>query len=211
MKKIFMIVTIITLILITHISAYATNISINGKSVDFTEDSGYPFVDENNRTLVPLRVTMEAAGAYVDWNSNNQIVQVLTSHTTILVPIGKNYILNNGEKIETDTKAIIKNGRTYLPIRAVLEASNFSVDWDNKTQTVFASNYDFSSNDWIPYSTGDLSTLITNVLKGNVVYYNGQYWASPEYSNMIANEQVIYFNDISPETEPVNRYELLDW
>ncbi len=33
----------------------SVNIVINGKAVAFTNDSGRPYIDENGRTMVPLR------------------------------------------------------------------------------------------------------------------------------------------------------------
>ena len=62
--------------------------------------------------------------------------------------------------------------------------------------------------EWVPYGTSDLALLAKNILKGNVVYYNGQYWCSPEYANMVANAEVVYSNDISPTAEPVDRFGL---
>ena len=50
---------------------------------------------------------------------------------------------------------------------------------------------------WVPYSTGSRATLLKYLASGQVVRHNGQYWASPELVNMIANEEVVYFNDIS--------------
>ena len=47
-----------------------------------------------------------------------------------------NHYYKNGQKISNDTAAIIKDGKTYLPIRAVLEAFGASVGWDGATQTV---------------------------------------------------------------------------
>ncbi len=52
------------------------------------------------------------------------------------VPIEQKYIIKNGEKIETDTAAKIVNGRTFLPIRAVIEAFGSTVEWDKSLKTV---------------------------------------------------------------------------
>lgn len=38
---------------------------------------------------------------------------------------------------------------------------------------------------WAPYNTSSLSTLADNVLSGNVVYYNGSYWATPDYRDSL--------------------------
>ncbi len=137
------------LIFIFSASAYGVdiNININGVDVIFTESTGNPYVDENYRTQVPLRVTMERAGADVTWDSEYYTAIIEKKGTVVRVPIGVKYIDVDGKQIPTDTAAVIIDGKTYLPIRPVLEAVNFNVNWDNELQTVFASNYnDFLEN-----------------------------------------------------------------
>jgi len=49
-------------------------------------------------------------------------------------------------------------------------------------------------------------------LNGNVVYFNNQYWATPEFANSIKNAEVVYEHDISDvEYDPAERYELRDF
>jgi len=52
------------------------------------------------------------------------------------VPIGKNFILVNGAQQSIDTAAQIANSKTYLPIKAVVEALGGKVAWDPSTKTV---------------------------------------------------------------------------
>lgn len=189
------------------------NILLNGKAVKFTNDSGYPYVDENNRTMVPLRVTMESAGFAVGYDSNAHTAIVITEHNRIEVPIGTNKIYANNQLTENDTNAVVKNGRTYLPIRAVLEKAGYTVEWAGDTRTVNAYTFNYDENEFIPYSTSSLTTLVDNILKGNVVYINGQYYATPDYVKMMTNVQVHYLGDdlntaIYPQE---SRYDLADF
>lgn len=46
----------------------------------------------------------------------------------------------NGEKLITDQSAIIYQDRTMVPLRAICEALNCKVDWDNGTQTAQIEN-----------------------------------------------------------------------
>ena len=121
-------------------SAASTGIVIDGIGVVFTQSSGLPFIDSSNRTQVPLRATMEQFGATVEWDSKSQTAIVKKDGTTVKVPIGKYYIYKNDLSIANDTAAIIKDNRTYLPIRAVLEAFEAEVDWDNVNSTVVVSS-----------------------------------------------------------------------
>lgn len=177
-------------------NAYSSvNILINGKKVNFTSDTGYPFVDKNNRTMVPLRVTMETAGFAVGYDSSNETAIIITDHDRIEIPVGTNYIYNNNNLIKNDTNAVIKDNRIYLPIRAVLESADFTVAWDSTTNTVNAYIINPNSDELVLYSTSDLSELVKNVLEGNVVYINGQYYVTPEYLKLLTNVKVYYSGD----------------
>ena len=59
----------------------------------------------------------------------------------------------------------------------------------------------------MPYSTSSPSTLANALARGDVIYRNGQYWASPDFVNRLSNENVVYVNDIAP-APPADRYAL---
>ncbi len=112
------------------VSASAIDVIIDGVKVEFNDSTGYPFISAENRTLVPLRATMEAFGATVRWDAETSTALVTKNEATVTCKIGENRIFRNGTEIPNDTAAIIKDSRTYLPIRAVLEALDAKVDWD---------------------------------------------------------------------------------
>lgn len=85
---------------------------------------------------------------------------------------------------------------------------------ETTTQTA-AAQPDYSYNtqttadpyaDWVPYHTSSPTTLAQAMANGYVVYHNGQYLASPYYFKMLSNQTVVYFKDISPETESIDRF-----
>lgn len=137
----------------------AVKIVINGEPVVFTEESGEAFIDENSRSLVPLRVTMETAGLTVGWDNAAKTAVVVSENGRIEVPIGTNLVYCNGEAIENDTQAVIKDSRTYLPIRAVLEAAGFTVNWNNEERTVEAVN-EAGANTPVAYTGEDINTAL---------------------------------------------------
>jgi len=142
MKKVYkIIINIIVFVFILSRLAMAETknniaITINDEHVEFNDNLGYPFIDSNNRSLVPFRVTLEKFGAKVSWDNTNKIAIAEKYGYKVEVPIGKSYISKDGERIEIDTSAQIIDGRTYLPIRAVFEAFGATVNWDDTTQTV---------------------------------------------------------------------------
>ncbi|MCT4563866.1 MAG: DUF5050 domain-containing protein [Maledivibacter sp.] len=137
MKKIFWITILISLVLSTI--AFAENdikIYIDGEKIEFDLESGAPFIDENSRVQVPFRIVMEKFGSEVSWDGEKKEATAKKDNVIVKVPIEQPYIYKNDEKIDSDTVAIIKNGRTYLPIRVVLEAFGAEIVWNNNNKAV---------------------------------------------------------------------------
>lgn len=111
------------------------------KELAFLEDEGHgiPFIDKNNRTMIPMRKPLESIGADVTYDANNRIAIASKEGTTIKIPIGKSTIDVNGQKVAIDTEAIIKDGRTYIPLRAVFSAFGYDVEWHNNSKTIYLS------------------------------------------------------------------------
>ncbi len=79
---------------------------------------------------------MESFGAEVNWNNDTRTAMVKMGETTVEVPLGQNYIFINGTQVAIDTSSVIKDDRTFLPIRAVVEAFGSDVEWDRFAKTV---------------------------------------------------------------------------
>ena len=44
--------------------------------------------------------------------------------------------MKNGVSVPMDTKSVIKEGRTFLPVRALGQALGAQIGWDSATRTV---------------------------------------------------------------------------
>ena len=113
-------------------------VTIDGQPVAFDDTYGYPFLDEAGRTQVPFRVTLESFGCTVSWDNDTRTAIAEKDGVVVEVPIGQAYILENGRQVPIDTTSLIRGDRTYLPIRAVLEAFGAYVTWDNENRQVVA-------------------------------------------------------------------------
>ena len=102
-------------------------IYINEDKVDFYDT--LPFIDENDRTIVPVRFISESFDAYVKWYSETREVKIIKDDKTIILKIDSNVAKINGESIEMDTKALIVNNRTVVPLRFVSEAFQFEINY----------------------------------------------------------------------------------
>lgn len=118
---------------------------VNGKLIGFSPETGYPYLDENKRTLVPIRAAMEAYGCDVSWDEARNTAIVKKDGVTVEVPVGQNYIKKDEFENFIDTKAVLQNNRVYLPIRAVAEAFGAEVSWNQATETVIIISPDNSN------------------------------------------------------------------
>ncbi len=84
----------------------------------------------NDRTVVPVRFIAESFGADVSWDDATKKVTVKKDDSTIELYIDKAEISVDGETSTLDTAAQIIDGRTMLPLRAVVEALGKEVFWD---------------------------------------------------------------------------------
>lgn len=127
---------ILSFALVSNVSAAKnTNdikIEIDGKNV--ISDVA-PFIN-NERTLVPIRVISENLGYNVNWDNNSRKVTVKNSNKTIELFIGKKNVSVNGVDNSIDVAPMIKNDRTFVPLRFISESFDNDVNWDNDTRTV---------------------------------------------------------------------------
>ena len=101
-----------------------------------------------SRTMVPIRVISENLGKVVIWDNDDKKVTIkdekgnefsLVINEKFMEDISSNVY----RKIELDAPAVIKNDRTFVPIRAIAEAFGERVDWDNdKRVVVIGEGYD---------------------------------------------------------------------
>ena len=93
-------------------------------------------VQMNGRTLVPLRDIFEALGATVNWNPAAQTILATQGQTQIGLAINNKTASVNGSPVELDQAATLINGRTFVPLRFVAEATGAKVDWNGAMQRV---------------------------------------------------------------------------
>lgn len=114
--------------------------SVDGKAAVFSEVTGFPYITDAGKTMMPVRICLDSIGCEVDWDDSTKTVISRKGDTEIDIPTGKNILYVNQKAVVIDTSAVLENGRTYLPLRTVLEAYGYRVDWNGDTRTITASS-----------------------------------------------------------------------
>ncbi len=104
-----------------------------------------------DRTMIPLRFVFEALGADVYWDDETlrgfQIIAAVKNNKKIIMAIeeykfykftGNNIagFAEESESVHLDVPPFIIDNITFIPIRAVCEAFDMTVDWEENTNTV---------------------------------------------------------------------------
>lgn len=106
---------------------------VDGRPIDFDSP---PFIDTNNRLIVPLRFVTEALGAGVGWDSASRTVTIMREEDLVLFRINSSLAVVNGEEKVMDTVPVLKNNRTMVPARYISEYFGALVDWNPTTRIV---------------------------------------------------------------------------
>ena len=108
------------------------NIKVNGKKIKMDT---VPYIN-NGRTMVPVRFISEELKLNVDWNEKTRTVIIQDQNQKAELVIGSDNVKKDNANIKLESPAEIRNGRTFVPVRAIAEIFNSEVQWDQVTKTV---------------------------------------------------------------------------
>ena len=106
--------------------AFVNNIETQ---VDSTNADVKPLVT-NGRTLVPVRFISENLGANVKWEQKTTEATVTLGNKVVKFVVGSKKMKVGKKDVELDAAAMISEGRTYLPLRSLVEALGKKVFYD---------------------------------------------------------------------------------
>ncbi|MDW7673692.1 MAG: N-acetylmuramoyl-L-alanine amidase [Bacillota bacterium] len=108
-------------------------IQVNSKLISFDVQ---PYIDGNNRTMVPLRFVAEELGGEVTWNEGASEVGIVQNGKVIKLKINSQVAYVDNKTVALDTVPIIKDSRTMVPLRFISEGLGAKVEWDSQQYIV---------------------------------------------------------------------------
>jgi hypothetical protein len=121
---------------------------IDSEEVYFSESDGMSFLDNNGRTQVPLRKTMETAGIIVSYESSERSILLSNGEIDIILIIDSP-LINVGESVfRLDTVPVILQNRTYVPLRFIFEQFGYAVEWNETERSVRITQIEDGSPGW---------------------------------------------------------------
>ena len=143
---------------------------INGVDEEIDAGRGTSPIISNGRTIVPIRAIIEAFDGKVDWDNNTKSAILTIEDDVAVLTIDSNVAYFNSVPYALDTKPVIINGRTMLPIRFIAESFNLGVAWNNDTRTVtlVRNGLDESEYNYIVSQVPDYSGYPVVIINNNV-------------------------------------------
>lgn len=192
MKKSFLAITLVvtmmaTLVMgntVSHASENAVTITLNGTVV---ESDVAAYINEDGRTMVPVRLVSEALGASVDWDEVNRQVTITKEGVLLTLTIDETSYKLDDQEMTMDTAPVIVDGRTMVPVRFVSEALGINVGWNATSYTVVLSDAVLQDTSYTIVTTGQESSYDNegNVItpsEGDDYYGQDADYASAEFS-----------------------------
>lgn len=162
MKK--LILTAITTVLLTLPVMAADSVTVysNGNLV---ADKG---IIIDGRTLVPVRGVFEYMGYTAEWDNNTKTATLTNPKKNIIITLtnGENTFTVNNTSITPEVPQQIIEGKFMLPLRAVGEAVNAKVGWNNNTKTATINE----TNNFIKISPVEENDPIIDEIPINEIY-----------------------------------------
>lgn len=127
---------------------------------------------KNGSTMVPMRAIFEALDMEVEWNNEEKSVTATNGTDTIKLTIGEKTMKVNGEEIELNSAPYIEDGSTMVPVRAVSESVEATVEWngDDYEVIITTAEYDENKDKW-KENTGTIN-LDSMTATGNGITVN---------------------------------------
>ena len=115
----------------------------NGTKTTIGSAGMKPFL-QGGKTMVPLRFVIEKLGGTVEYVNAKSPIRASYGGRTVEFSINakKMTILKSGAVATKtlDTAAVLKGGKTYIPLRAISESLGFDVSYDNATKIISVCN-----------------------------------------------------------------------
>lgn len=160
-------------------------VTLNGLPVNMKT----PAYVTGGRTLLPVRGVAELLEAQVNFQPNGEkgLVQITKDANEVLLQIGRNKMMTNGNMSQIDPAnakigAATFKGTTYLPLRAVADALGVQVAYENGKVNIITTAGEVvvppvSGQNLVPNTNPE---LITSMMDANSPKIEGDMWIVPE-------------------------------
>ena len=109
----------------------------NGEEIQIDPQNSevVPYISDEGRTMVPLRVVSESLGAKIDWIEDSRTVIITLDDNTIEI------VIDTPFSNEMGIPVLSNEGRVFVPIRYIAETFGAIIEWNEENKTIFIKGY----------------------------------------------------------------------
>ncbi|WP_322923900.1 copper amine oxidase N-terminal domain-containing protein [Paenibacillus campi] len=174
------------------------DVLLNARKMEFPDAK--PFQDENSAVMVPIRFISEKLGAKVAYQQSNgkQTVTLKTDKHSVTLTVGSSTAVVDGQSKTYDSKIIVKQQRTHVPLRLVSEGLGQTVEWDQVGKWVWIGGKDVPTLEELKLSKQPISTVKKYFDQNNDEYFLKNLFKEPykDVTIMKQSDLPIKVNDI---------------
>ncbi|RUT33590.1 copper amine oxidase N-terminal domain-containing protein [Paenibacillus zeisoli] len=143
LKKWISFMIIFAFVLCTTNSSYAASpkgtipiiLKMNDYYVAYTYPK-VPYIDRQNRLMLPLRAAGELLGASVTYDPASRSAVITQNDNLVKIQVGSHIAVVNGEKVEMDTQPVMEKGYMIIPARILFDAFAYKVTLNHHVVTL---------------------------------------------------------------------------
>ncbi|MFD0696046.1 stalk domain-containing protein [Paenibacillus sp. GCM10027628] len=122
-----------------HAAEMDVKVQVNDDLIHFPD--AQPFIDTNHTTQVPIRFVTEKLGYALQWQKEGDQIKVTLNNEkhTITLTSGQKEAKIDNASVEMESHAEYQDGRVYVPLRFISEASSIPVQWDSGSKLAILS------------------------------------------------------------------------
>jgi hypothetical protein len=126
---------LVTVVFLSTVLAINPNVSKANEGSIFLNVEGYyllystplaPYIDDNNRMMVPLRSFSKLFGATATYEVASRTATIIEGNRSLKLTVNSKTIEVNGQTHELDTVPVIKNNSFFLPLKSIADAFHIS-------------------------------------------------------------------------------------
>ena len=143
MKKVLQILTgVLSVTLLYTVPLYATETvemymddhNVATESYNVFNREGKYYMDVlpqviNERTYVPISTITKFLGVSINWQDPH--ITINYNNTELILTIGENEAIKNGQTIKLDASPYVRNGRTMVPLRFISEELGLGINYQD--------------------------------------------------------------------------------
>lgn len=109
--------------------------TLNNKEIIAIDENAEVFpITQGNTTLIPIRAVITILGGTTEWIPSLNNISINCNGKSLIVSLNSNIAYLDGNELILPVSPQVVNDRTLLPVRTIMEALGYDIEWINETQ-----------------------------------------------------------------------------